>query len=129
MVEPEDVTKMARNAARVFWSQVCAAAQTARGCLELRDLLGLRPLLVAFLLLMLPQLALAETAQQLEPVKGEASFSSGGGFARLVFKFAQDVATEVSSAGSIVVIRFERPVALTADRLAESAPDYVSGVR
>jgi hypothetical protein len=123
IVEPEDVSKMARNAARSFWSQVCALAQAARGCLRLR------PLFVAFALAVLPQLALAEGAQQLEPVKGEASFSNGGGFARLVFKFAQDVATDVTSAGSIVVIHFERPVAITADRLAESVPDYVSGVR
>src|SRR6201996_4880176 len=123
IVEPEDVSKMARNAARVVWSQVCALAQAARGCL------WLRPLLAVTMLVLLPQLALAEGAAQLEPVKGEASFSSGGGFARLVFKFAQDVATEVTSAGSIVVIHFERPVAVTADRLAESVPDYVSGVR
>ena len=27
---------MARNAARVFWSQLCALAQVARGCLKLR---------------------------------------------------------------------------------------------
>lgn len=80
------------------------------------------------MLALIPQLALADPAQ-LEPVKGEASFSPGGGFARLVFKFSQDVATEVTTAGSIVVIHFERPVAITADRLAESAPDYVSGVR
>ena len=81
------------------------------------------------MLAMLPQLALAQGAQQLEPVKGEASFSSGGGFARLVFKFAQDVATDATTAGSVVVLHFERPVAITADRLAESVPDYVSGVR
>jgi len=82
------------------------------------------------MLALIPQLALADpAAQQLEPVKGEASFSSGGGFARLVFKFSQDIATEATTAGSIVVIHFERPVAITADRLAESVPDYVSGVR
>ena len=115
---------MARNAAGVFWSQVCAVAQAA--CCRLR----LRPLVAIFMLALIPQLALADpAAQQLEPVKGEASFSSGGGFARLVFKFSQDIATEATTAGSIVVIHFERPVAITADRLAESVPDYVSGVR
>ena len=118
----EDVSKMARDAARVFWSQACTVAQVARCGLPLRWLLA------AFMLVLLPQLALADPGQ-LEPVKGEAAFSQGGGFARLVFKFAQDVATEVTSAGSIVVIHFERPVAITADRLAESVPDYVSGVR
>ncbi|MBV9458450.1 MAG: tetratricopeptide repeat protein, partial [Bradyrhizobium sp.] len=123
IVEPEDVSKMARNAARVVWSQACAAARAARGCLRLRPLLGV------MIFAMLPQLALAEGTQQLEPVKAEASFSSGGGFARLVIKFGGDVVTDVTSAGSIIVIHFERPVAITADRLAESVPDYVSGVR
>src|SRR6201996_3500718 len=112
---------MARSSPKGFWSQVCAVAQAARGCL-------LRPLVAVLMLASLLQIAPAGAAQ-LEPVKGEASFSNGGGFARLVFKFAQDVATEVTSAGSIIVIRFERPVAITADRLAESVPDYVSGVR
>src|SRR5262245_31738150 len=114
---------MARNAAKVVWSQVCAAARAASGWLRPR------PLLAALMLATLPQLALAEGAPKFEPVKGEASFSSGGGFARLVIKFAGDVGTDVTSAGSIVVIHFERPVAITADRLAESVPDYVSGVR
>src|SRR6201996_5343761 len=113
---------MARNAPRVFGSQVCAVARAARCHIRLR------PLAAAFMLALLPQLALAEPAQ-LEPVKGDANFSEDGGFARLVFKFAQDVATEVTTAGSIVVVHFERPVAITADRLAESVPDYVSGVR
>src|ERR1700761_9455028 len=112
---------MARSSPKGFWSQVCAVAQAARGCL-------LRPLVAVLMLASLLQIAPAGAAQ-LEPVKGEASFSNGGGFARLVFKFAQDVASEVTSAGSIVVIRFERPVAITADRLAESVPDYVGGVR
>jgi hypothetical protein len=113
---------MARNAARVFWSQICAVARAARRRVRLR------PLVAAFMLALIPQLVLAEPAQ-LDPVRGDANFSEGGGFARLVIKFAGDVTTDVTSAGSIVVIHFERPVAITADRLAESAPDYVSGVR
>src|ERR1700761_2273506 len=112
---------MARSSPKGFWSQVCAVAQAARGCL-------LRPPVAVLMLASLLQFAPAG-AVQLEPVKGEAAFSNGGGFARLVFKFAEDIATEVTTAGSIVVIRFERPVAITADRLAESVPGYVTGVR
>src|SRR6185437_5090325 len=63
------------------------------------------------------------------PIRGEASFTPAKGFARLVFKFSEDVAVDVTTAGSIVVIHFEHPVDITADRLAESVPDYVSGVR
>ena len=64
-----------------------------------------------------------------EPVKGEATFSASGGYARLVLKFAEDVDTEVTTAGSIIVIRFKRPVDIAVDRLAEAVPDYVGSAR
>src|SRR6266436_1149463 len=50
-------------------------------------------------------------------------------FARLLLKLAEDVGSEVTTAGSIIVIRFERPVNLSVDRLTEGAPDYVSSAR
>ena len=64
-----------------------------------------------------------------EPVAAEASFSSDGGFARLVIKFGEDVGSEVVTAGSIIVIRFERPVDVSVDKLAEAVPDYVGAAR
>src|SRR4051812_32671676 len=53
-----------------------------------------------------------------EPVKGEATFSAGGGYARLVLKLAEDVESEVIAAGSILVIRFKRPVDIPVDKLS-----------
>jgi hypothetical protein len=64
-----------------------------------------------------------------EPVKGEATFSAANGFARLVFKLDGDVASDITTAGSILVIRFERPVDVPVDALAEAVPDYVSAAR
>jgi len=64
-----------------------------------------------------------------DAVRGEASFSTPNGYARLLLKLTEDVASEVTTAGSIVVIRFERPVDVAVERLAEGAPDYVSSVR
>jgi outer membrane biosynthesis protein TonB len=64
-----------------------------------------------------------------DAVKGEATFSASGGYARLVLKLAEDVNSEVTTAGSIIVIRFARPVDIAVDRLAESVPDYVSSAR
>jgi tetratricopeptide (TPR) repeat protein len=64
-----------------------------------------------------------------EPVRGEASFSAGGGYARLVIRLAEDVASEVTTAGSIVILRFERPVDVPVDRIPEGAPDYVNSAR
>jgi len=67
--------------------------------------------------------------QAAAPIKGEATFSAGGGFARLVLKFSEDVGTEVTTAGSIIVIRFERPVDISVDRVSDAVPDYVGSAR
>jgi tetratricopeptide (TPR) repeat protein len=64
-----------------------------------------------------------------DPVKGEATFTVTGGYARLVLKLADDVPSEVTTAGSILMIRFKRPVDIPTDKLAEMAPDYVGAVR
>lgn len=92
-----------------------ALARTARHCLVLVPLLaGL-----AF-----PQAALAD-----DPVRGEATFSASGGYARLMLKLAEDVESDVTTAGSIIVIRFKRPVDIPVDKLADSVPDYVGSAR
>src|SRR2546421_3248460 len=108
---------MARTAARGFWSHFRAAARTARHCLTAAAFLAI---LVA---------GIFSTACRADPVKGEATFSASGGYARLVLKLAEDVNSEVTTAGSIIVIRFNRPVDIAVDKLAESAPDYVSSAR
>jgi len=64
-----------------------------------------------------------------DAVKGEATFSASGGYARLVLKLARDVPSDVTTAGSILVIRFAQPVDIPVDRLPESAPDYVNSAR
>ena len=66
---------------------------------------------------------------QAAPIKGEAAFSAGGGFARLVLKFSEDVGTEVTTAGSIIVIRFEHPVDISVDSVSDAVPDYVGSAR
>src|SRR5215470_3086101 len=109
---------MARTAAPSFWSRACESAESA-----LRRLL---PLAVAAIL---TGLALAVPGRAADPVSGEAMFSNSGGYARLLLKFTEDVASEVTTAGSIIVIRFERPVNVSVERLPEGAPDYVSSVR
>jgi tetratricopeptide (TPR) repeat protein len=64
-----------------------------------------------------------------QPVKGEATFSAAGGYARLVLKLEEDVDSDVSVAGSIVVIRFKRPVELSVDSLSDAVPAYVGSAR
>ena len=64
-----------------------------------------------------------------DAVRGEASLAVSGGFARLVIKLAEDVESEVTTAGSILVIRFKRPVDVPVEKLSDAAPDYVSQAR
>lgn len=68
-------------------------------------------------------------ARAADPIRGEATFSAGGGFARLVIKLGEDVPSEVTTAGSILIIRFDRPVDVPVDRVPEGAPDYVNSAR
>ncbi|WP_043161227.1 tetratricopeptide repeat protein [Bradyrhizobium sp. Ai1a-2] len=110
---------MARRAAAGLGSHDRVLARTAYLCL--RRLLPLALLLVS--------LTFVPAAHADAPVKGVATFAAANGFARLVFKLAEDVETEVSTAGSIVVIRFKRPVDIPVERLADAVPDYVGMAR
>ncbi|UWU96086.1 tetratricopeptide repeat protein [Bradyrhizobium sp. CB1015] len=74
-------------------------------------------------------LGLAAPVRAADPIRGEATFSAGGGFARLVIKLGEDVPSEVTTAGSILIIRFDRPVDVPVDRVPEGAPDYVNSAR
>ncbi|WP_398470388.1 hypothetical protein, partial [Tardiphaga sp.] len=58
-------------------------------------------------------------------VKGTAALSTSGGYARIVLKLAEDVESEVSQAGSVLIVRFKRPVDVPVEILGDSAPDYI----
>ncbi|MCF2524366.1 tetratricopeptide repeat protein [Bradyrhizobium sp. G127] len=64
-----------------------------------------------------------------DPVKGEATLTAQSGYARLVLRFQEDVPTEVTVAGAILVIQFKKPVDVPTDLLADSVPAYVGPVR
>ncbi len=79
--------------------------------------------------LVLIGLTFSTACRAADPVKGEATFSASGGYARLVLKLARDVPSDVSTAGSILMIRFSQPVDIPVDRLSEAVPDYVNSAR
>ena len=112
---------MARTAAAGFWSQVRASARTVRRCLG-------RPSSLAVALVLIG-LTWSGACRAADPVKGEATFSASGGYARMVLTLARDVGAEVGTAGSIVVIRFNRPVDISVDKLSDAVPDYVGSAR
>ncbi|MBR0718618.1 tetratricopeptide repeat protein [Bradyrhizobium liaoningense] len=108
---------MARKAAAGFWSLARAFGRGAR-----RRIHGLPVLaLIGLIGLAMPARA--------EPVQGEASMAAAGGFGRLIIKLAEDVPSEVTTAGSILIIRFERPVDVPVERIPEGAPDYINSAR
>ena len=55
--------------------------------------------------------------------------SAADGYARLVLKLAEDVHSEVTTAGSILVIPFKQPVDIPVDKLSDAVPDYVGSAR
>lgn len=107
---------MARTAAAGTWSLGRAWARTARLCLLAAGL--------ALTTLTYPTAVRAE-----DPVPGEATFSAANGYARLVLKLKEDVESEVTTAGSIIVIRFGRPVDIPVEKLSDAVPDYVGAAR
>jgi tetratricopeptide (TPR) repeat protein len=111
---------MARTAAAAIWSQARASARAVRRCLRAPATLAA--------VLVLAGLTLSGAACA-DPVKGDATFAANGGYARLVLKLAEDVDSEVTTAGSIVVIRFKRPVDIPIEKIADAVPDYVGSVR
>lgn len=109
---------MAQKAADGLWSRARALAPGLS-----RHVRNAGALAVCLLI------GLGAPARAVDPVRGEASFSAGGGFARLVIKLGEDVPSEVTTAGSILIIRFDRPVDVPVDRVPEGAPDYVNSAR
>src|ERR1700728_712067 len=111
---------MPRAAAAGFWSRVRACAAALRRCLG-------RPSRLAAGLVVAG--AMVSGVCRADPIKGEATFAEAGGYGRLGLQLAEDVDSEVSVAGSIIVIRFRHPVDIPIDALADAVPDYVAAAR
>jgi tetratricopeptide (TPR) repeat protein len=73
--------------------------------------------------------AASPALSQADAVKGEATLTAAGGYARLTIKLADDVDSQVTAAGSIVVIRFKRAVSIAVGKLSDAVPDYINSAR
>ena len=80
------------------------------------------------LLIALPCGRLARPAAA-QPLKGEVSTTVENGYARLLFKFADEIEAQVRLANNILTINFPRPVDVSIDRIAQHAAGYVSVAR
>ncbi|GEC14211.1 tetratricopeptide repeat protein [Nitrobacter winogradskyi] len=101
-----------------FWDHALA-----RACA--RRLWRFVPVLVTALLLT----AAFPDASRAQAIRGEASLSAADGFARLVLKLNDDVDSDVTVAGAVLVIRFKRPVDIPVGRISVAVPDYVASAR
>jgi len=64
-----------------------------------------------------------------DPIKGEVKAVADGGYVRLMFQFDEAVEATTRVSGAIIVISFNKPVALAVERLNVNAPDYISAAR
>jgi tetratricopeptide (TPR) repeat protein len=83
-------------------------------------------LLAALLLIPFNMAGLVRAA---DAVKGEVGVTVENGFARLVFKLSEDVESQARYANGIIIVAFKRPVDVSVDKLAASAPDYIGAAR
>ncbi len=81
------------------------------------------------LLLSLPGTASAQGAGVPDPVRGQATFSTAGGYGRLVFRFAVPVDAQVRMAGGILVVSFRDPVDVPVDKINAGNADWIGAAR
>jgi tetratricopeptide (TPR) repeat protein len=80
---------------------------------------------LALALLVLPQPRAAAA-----PVKGEVSVAvANEGYARLIFRLAEEVETEVRLSNGIVIVAFKQPVDVAVDRVSAGATGYIGAAR
>jgi hypothetical protein len=104
---------MAENASRLDWLRLRAVMRKAVLALALTG--------------MLPPGVPAQA--QTPEVTGEATLTKPGEYARLLIKLSEDVESDVRISGSVLIVRFRRPVNVTYDKLEIAVPDFVSSVR
>ncbi len=72
---------------------------------------------------------LVDSSASADPVRGEATLTKPGDYARLLIKLQTDVPADVRLAGTILIIQFKQPVDVAVEKLADAVPDYVSSAR
>src|SRR6476620_5314071 len=88
---------------------------------------GWLPVFVAMLALV--ALAPVCSVRADDPIKGEVKAVADGGYLRLTFQFDEAVEATTRISGAIVVISFNKPVALAVERLNVNGPDFISAAR
>ena len=80
-------------------------------------------------LLALLVLAPAGAARADDPIKGEVKAVVDGGFVRLLFQFDEAIEATTRVSGAIIIVTFNKPVAVAVERLSVNAPEFISAAR
>jgi tetratricopeptide (TPR) repeat protein len=93
---------------------------------KLRSLRAMTPIWAAGLAL---GLLLSSGPLLADPVSGEATVTTDGGYARLLIKLDEEVDAKVTTSGTVLIISFKKPVSVPVERINARAPDYISAAR
>lgn len=74
-------------------------------------------------------LTVSAPARADDPVKGEVKVFNENGYVRLLFRLNEMVPVKVNDSFPIVILKFQKPVAISVDRLNETVPDFISAAR
>src|SRR5215472_1763594 len=85
--------------------------------------------LLAFLAALALVLGLVGGPARAEPVKGDITVDTSRGYARIVFRFSDEIDADVRLANQVLVITFKTKVSVPVDRLPLNARNYVSAAR
>jgi tetratricopeptide (TPR) repeat protein len=100
-------------------------AETSRTAARSRWRAGALALVAVLTLCLAP---LGATARA-EPVKADITVDTSKGYARIVFRFSDEIDADVRMANNVLVISFKSPVVVPVDRLPGNAPGYIGAAR
>ena len=66
---------------------------------------------------------------QVQPVRGEMTMSTTGGYGRLVVRLDVEMETEVRVSSGVLIVQFKRPVDIAVDRITAGAGQYFGAAR
>jgi tetratricopeptide (TPR) repeat protein len=114
----------------MFETPLTIKAMGVAGAARAAPRLGWRVAAAALVLeiLLLFSLGLARPARA-EPIKADISADLSGGYARIVFRFSDEIDADVRMANNVLVVSFKAPVTVNVDRLYSNAAGYVSAAR
>jgi tetratricopeptide (TPR) repeat protein len=74
-------------------------------------------------------LVLSIVPARADPVRGEMTVSTEGGYARLLIRLEEQVDAKITTSGTVMIISFKKPVSVPVERISSRAPAYISAAR